>query len=946
MLKNTLFFIFLLTLVSGCNTRNCKKYDDGVVIYLKKVKDSDAKAVKVQVISDKIIRVVASPFKKFPESRSLITIENLSNPVKWIMERKGNEVIVKTSSVNAGISLTTGEVVFRDSTGQVVLSEKEGGGKTFTPVIIEGKQLYAIRQVFQSPDDEAFYGLGQHQNGQMNYKGEDVEMAQHNIIAVVPFMYSSKNYGILWDNYSITRFGDPREYEPLSSLQLFSEDGKPGGLTAKYYGDSTLLLTRSEDTIDYQYIQSYDRIPEGLPMRDVRKVTWEGSVSSDISGRHKFVLYASGYFKLWVDGRLIFDRWRQGWNPWYHKFDIDMAKGEKHTIKLYWDPQGIAYIALQHLDPLSEEEQNQLSLFSEAGNDIDYYFIYGSNADEVISGYRQVTGKAPIIPKWAMGLWQSRERYKTQQELLDVVREFRKRQIPLDNIVLDWQYWEPDKWGSHEFDSTRFPDPEGMVRTLHEKLHAEIMISVWPKFYPGTKNYNELNEKGYLYKRNIEKDTKDWIGYNSTFYDALNPDARDLYWKQINAGLNKIGIDAWWMDATEPDMESNNSIEERKLLMSPTALGPGSEFFNAYSLMNSKVIYEGLRKENPGKRVFILTRSAFAGQQRYAAATWSGDVASRWTDLGLQIPAGLNFCISGIPYWTHDIGGFAVERRYENTAGEDLREWRALMTRWFQFGAFCPLFRVHGQYPYREMYNVAPENSVEYKSMLYYDKLRYRLMPYIYTLAGKAYKDDYTIMRALVMDFAGDAAVLDIADEYMFGPSILVCPVYEYKAVSREAYLPASTGWYDFYSGRHLEGGQKIVVPAPLERIPLFIKEGSIIVFGPEMQYTGEKQEDPLTLYVYTGKDAHFELYEDEGVNYNYEKGQYSVIPFSYKEESHTLIIGKRQGSYPGMPEKRTIEIVWISKDRPVKYDSGMVCDQSVNYDGSEQTVIMKPKTR
>jgi alpha-D-xyloside xylohydrolase len=946
MLKNTLFFIFLLTLVPGCNIRNCKKYDNGVIIYLKKVKDSDAKAVKVQVISDKIIRVVASPFKKFPESRSLITVDNQSNPVKWTMERKGDEVIVKTSSVNAGISLTTGEVVFRDSTGQVILSEKEGGGKTFTPVIIEGKQLYAIRQVFKSPDDEAFYGLGQHQNGQMNYKGEDVEMAQHNIIAVVPFMYSNKNYGILWDNYSITRFGDPREYEPLSSLQLFSEDGKPGGLTANYYGDSTLLLTRSEDTIDYQYIQSYDRIPEGLPMRDVRKVTWEGSVSSDISGRHKFVLYASGYFKLWVDGRLIFDRWRQGWNPWYHKFNIDMAKGEKHTIKLYWNPQGIAYIALKQLDPLSEEEQNQLSLFSEAGNDIDYYFIYGSNADEVISGYRHVTGKAPIMPKWAMGLWQSRERYKTQQELLDVVREFRKRQIPLDNIVLDWQYWEPDKWGSHKFDSTRFPDPEGMVRTLHEKLHAKIMISVWPKFYPGTKNYNELNEKGYLYQRNIEKDTKDWIGYNSTFYDALNPDARDMYWKQINARLNKTGIDAWWMDATEPDMESNNSIEERKLLMSPTALGPGAEFFNAYSLMNSKVIYEGLRKENPGKRVFILTRSAFAGQQRYAAATWSGDVASRWTDLGLQIPAGLNFCISGIPYWTHDIGGFAVERRYENAAGEDLKEWRALMTRWFQFGAFCPLFRVHGQYPYREMYNVAPENSVEYKSMLYYDKLRYRLMPYIYTLAGKAYKDDYTIMRALVMDFSGDTAVLDIADEYMFGPAMLVCPVYEYKAVSREAYLPAPAGWYDFCTGRYLEGGQKIDVPAPLERIPLFIKEGSIIVFGPEMQYTGEKQEDPLTLYVYTGRDAHFELFEDEGVNYNYEKGQYSVIPFSYKEESHTLIIGKRQGSYPGMPEKRTIEIVWISKDRPVKYDSGIACDQSVNYDGNEQTVIMKPKAR
>jgi alpha-D-xyloside xylohydrolase len=941
MIKNTLFFILMLSLISGCNTGNFKKLYNGVTVHLKETKDSDAKAVRLEVISDKVIRVTASPLKKITKTSSLVTVDNSPKPVKWTMEENGDNITVRTAFINACISLTTGEVVFRDSTGQVILCEKKGGGKTFTPVIIEGKPLYAIRQVFESPDDEAFYGLGQHQNGQMNYKGEDVELAQHNIVAIVPFVYSNKNYGILWDNYSITRFGDPREYKSLSSLNLFSAEGKPGGLTARYYGDTALLLSRLEDTIDYQYIQSFDRIPKGLSMHELKKVIWEGSVSSDIEGRHKYVLYASGYFKLWVDGQLVFDRWRQGWNPWYHKFDIDMAKGEKHTIKLYWDPEGLAYIALQHLDPLGEDEQKRLSLYSEAGNNIDYYFIYGSNADDIISGYRKVSGKAPIMPIWAMGLWQSRERYRTQDELLSVVREFRDRQIPLDNIVLDWQYWEPDKWGSHEFDSARFPDPEGMLRTLHEELNAKLMISVWPKFYEGTGNYNELNEKGYLYRRNIDKDNKDWIGYKSTFYDAFNPDARELFWKRINERLNRIGIDAWWMDATEPDMESNNSIEERKLLMSPTALGPGAEFFNAYSLMNSKVMYEGLRKENPDKRVFILTRSAFAGQQRYAAATWSGDVASRWTDLGLQIPAGLNFCISGIPYWTHDIGGFAVERRYEHPTTEDLKEWRDLNTRWFQFGSFCPLFRVHGQYPYREMYNIAPENSVQYKSMLYYDRLRYRLMPYIYTLAGKAWLEDYTIMRALVMDFSADPAVLDIADQYMFGPSMMVCPVYEYKAVTRQVYLPSSTGWYDFYTGKYLEGGKKIDAPAPLERIPLFIKEGSIIPFGPEIQFTGEKQADTLTLYVYTGRDTELNLYEDEGINYNYEKGRYSIIPFYYNEETGTLTVGKRKGSYRGMPEKRTIQIIWIGKEKPVKYDSRIKPDQSVDYEGNEQAVQM-----
>lgn len=942
MIKHTIYLICLLLLISSCQIKNYKKSDDGISVHLKKAAPGKAKLVKIQVISDKIIRVTASPSKNLPEFESLVTVACNTKPVLWSTEETSSEVVLKTSCINASVSLASGEVVFRDSTGRIILSEEPGGGKTFTPVSIENKEYYSIRQVFESPDDEAFYGLGQHQNGQMNYKGEDVELAQHNIVAVVPFIYSNKNYGILWDNYSITRFGDPREFQPISTLELLSGNNEQGGLTAEYYSDTGLLLSQLEDTIDYEYIQSFSNIPESLSMRDIRKVIWQGSFSSEIDGEHKFVLYASGYFKLWIDGQLIMDKWRQGWNPWYHKFTVDMVNSEKHSIKLEWDPQGIAYIALKHLDPMENDEQNKLSLFSEVGNQIDYYFIYGSCADDVISGYRQITGKAPIMPKWAMGLWQSRERYQTQEQLLNVVKEFRQRKIPLDNIVLDWQYWEIDKWGSHDFDSTRFPDPEGMVSELHNELNTRIMISVWPKFYPGTKHFEEMHEKGFLYQRNLDKGIKDWIGYHSTFYDAFNPQARELFWKQINTKLNSIGIDAWWMDATEPDMESNNSIEERKLLMSPTALGPGAQYFNAYSIMNSKAIYEGLREVDPDKRVFILTRSAFAGQQRYASATWSGDVASRWCDLKLQIPAGLNFCIAGIPYWTHDIGGFSVERRYENATGKDLVEWRELMTRWFQFGTFCPLFRVHGQFPYREIFNTAPESSVEYKSMLYYDKLRYSLMPYIYTLAGKAYYKDYTIMRALVMDFAEDVNVLDIGDEYMFGPYLLVCPVYEYKARSRNVYLPSTTGWYDFYSGKYLEGGQTIDARAPLEKMPLFVKEGSIIPIGPEIQFTVEKPADPVTLYVYAGRDGYFELYEDENVNYNYEKGKYTNIPFSYDDRSQTLTIGEIKGSYTGMPEERIIKVVYITKDKQKKYDAGISYDQLLSYNGSKLTVKLK----
>ncbi len=940
MMKNNILCIILLFFVASCQRHNYQKFDDNVLIKLKGTVDKEARLLRLQVISDKIIHITASPTDTFPSFTSLVTGNHYKGSVKWDLEQNKDELVLKTSCISANISLVTGEITFSDSTGNILLREQHGGGKTFIPVSVEGKQFYNIKQVFESPDDEALYGLGQHQNGQMNYKGQDVELIQHNIVAVVPFLYSTKDYGILWDNYSITRFGDPREFQPISSLNLFSKSGEPGGLTAEYYSGSELKTSRPEKVIGYEYLQSMDNWPQDIPMLN-SKVIWEGSFSSDIEGEHKFLFYASEYYKLWIDDKLIYDDWRQGWNPWHDRFTVNLKKGEKHKIKLVW-LRNEGHIALKHLDPLGSEKQNRITLSSEVGEQIDYYFIHGTNADEVIQGYRLLTGKAPIMPKWAMGFWQSRERYITQNELLGVVKEYRKREIPIDNIILDWQYWEKDKWGSHEFDSARFPDPGGMIKELHEELNTRIMVSVWPKFYRGIKNFKEMQKNGYLYQRNLEKECKDWIGYVSTFYDAFNADARELFWNQINPRLNSIGFDGWWLDATEPDMGSNNSIEERKKLMNPTALGPGAQYFNPYSLMNAKGVYEGLRESDSNKRIFILTRSAFAGQQRYAAATWSGDVASRWSKLGDQISAGLNFSLSGIPYWTHDIGGFSVEKRYENAKGEDLKEWRELNTRWFQFGAFSPLFRSHGQLPYREIYNIAPENSVEYKSMVYYDKLRYSLMPYIYTLAGKTYHNDYTIMRALVMDFADDTNVHNIGDQYMLGPALMVCPVYKYKARSRNVYLPALSGWYDFYSGKYYEGGRNVIAEAPLERIPLFVREGSIIPFGPEIQYSDEKPANPLTLYIYTGEDGYFELYEDENVNYNYKNDKYSTISFSYNDESGTVKIGKRKGSFPGMIDERLVHIVLVSKDKPTGWNINAPAVHAVNFNGEEQSIKLK----
>jgi alpha-D-xyloside xylohydrolase len=546
------------------------------------------------------------------------------------------------------------------------------------------------------------------------------------------------------------------------------------------------------------------------------------------------------------------------------------------------------------------------------------------------------------LPKWAMGLWQSRERYKRQDELLDVVKTFRDKNIPFDNIVLDWQYWKIDQWGSHEFDKDRFPDAKGMIADLHNKYNTQIMISVWPKFYVGTEHYKIMNDKGYLFTQNVKNNQKDWIGYVSTFYDAFNPKARELFWSQINDKLFKIGIDGWWLDATEPDILSNISVDDRKSLMKPTYVKSPSKYFNTFAVKNAEAIYTGQRTAAENQRVFILTRSAYAGLQRYAAATWSGDVGSRWEDFRLQIPAGLNFSLAGMPYWTTDIGGFAVEKRYEKPSAADLDEWRELQTRWFQYGTFCPLFRVHGQFPFREMFNVAPETHVAFKTMLWFDQLRYHLMPYIYTLSAKTYFDGYTMMRGLIMDFASDPNVRNIDDQFMFGPSMLICPVTAYKAISREVYLPASSGWYDFYTGKYYKGGQTVLADAPLSKMPIFIKEGAIIPFGPEIKFATEKQADPVTLYVYTGKNGSFNLYEDENVNYNYEKGAYSIIPVSFDDISKTLTIGERKGSFPGMLQERNFKIVWITENKPEPFVLNTKTSENIKYSGKEVTVTMK----
>ena len=935
-MRSVLYGLILLMSLYSCAATTYEKTTNGIIVRVKKSNEK----IRLEVFNNEIIRVtVAKTGEDFADDTSLVVVMKPDQDVEWDVNESDRNIELSTSSIKARVNKLTGEVGFFDVDGNSILKELEGGGRFYGKEVDSQLPGTTIQQIFDSPDNEAFYGLGQHQNGEVDYKGLDIELIQYNIVAVVPFLYSNKNYGLLWDNYSDTRFGDPRNYKPISALALYDKNGKPGGLTVRYYdkGDH-LFLSRTEDSINYSTLVEQDKFPAEFQMSSKSTIVWEGEMQSDISGVHKFKLYAAGYFKLWVDDNLIFDKWRQCWNPWYNKFNIDMKPGEKHHIKIEWKPDSnVSYIGLTFLDPVYSDKQQMLSLSSEAGKQIDYYFIKGNNADEVISGYRTLTGKAPIVPKWALGLWQSRQRYQSQDELIGVIKEYRKRNIPFDNIVLDWMYWPEDKWGDHDFNPKFWPNPEKMITDIH-KMNAHIMISVWPKFYVGTKNYELFKEKGWLFMKNIERGHLDWVGpgYKNTFYDTYNPEARQAYWQGINEKLFSKGIDAWWTDATEPDIHSNVTVQERKETMTPNYLGTGEEYFNVYSLFQSKAIYEGQRGTNPDQRVFNLTRSCFAGQQRYSTATWSGDVVTRWEDLRDQIAAGINIALAGIPYWTTDIGGFSVEARYTKPSPADLKEWREINTRWYQFGVFCPLFRIHGEFPYREIYNLAPENSIEYNSMIYYDQLRYRLMPYIYSLAGMTYFENGTIMRGLIMDFNNDHKVNSIADQFMFGKAFMVCPVGYYKQREREVYLPADNGWYDFYTGKFFDGGHSITATAPLERIPLYVKAGSIIPFGPEIQYAMQPTDGTLKIFVYTGANGSFTLYEDQGTNYNYEKEFYTKIPLAYNNETQTLTIGKREGRFENMPQSRNIEIYFVTKEKQAEFDLNAKAEQTIQYEGDQ----------
>ena len=566
------------------------------------------------------------------------------------------------------------------------------------------------------------------------------------------------------------------------------------------------------------------------------------------------------------------------------------------------------------------DDTSATSFTSEVGDGIDYYFMYGGNADSVIAHMRQLTGQAPMFPLWTYGYWQSKERYKSQEETVGVVKKYRDLGVPLDGIIQDWQYWGDNyHWNAMEFLNEEFPNPQKMVDDIHA-LNAHIIISIWSSFGPKTQPYKELEKDNMLFNFSTwpQSGKSDWppnMDYPSgvRVYDPYNPKARDIYWKYLKKGLFSLGIDGWWMDSTEPDhLDITPKDFDEK-----TYLGSFRKVRNAFPLMTVGGVYKHMREATSDKRVFILTRSAFAGQQRYAANTWSGDTEASWKTLKDQISSGLNFSLTGIPYWNSDIGGFFI---WEFKDKLDDPEYRELYARWLQFATFTPMMRSHGADAPREIYQFGKKGEPVYDALEKYINLRYSLLPYIYSEAWQITNQQSSLMRALVMDFPKDEKVLDLNDQYMFGHSFLVAPVLKSMYTEdkkenfqqdgyRQVYLPKGTEWFDYWTGERFSGGQTIDKKAPIDILPLYVKAGSIVPVGPKVDYAEQKDWSNLKINIYPGADAEFTLYEDENDNYNYEKGAYSEIKFVWDNNKQQLTIEKRQGKFEGMIKNRSFQL-------------------------------------
>lgn len=802
----------------------------------------------ISPLSDKATRVQWRKDLQ-PEQQEFVLVN--AEPLPAVRFTESAQLLtLQTSAVTIHFHKESGIIRFADKAGKLFLSEKAGGRKLTTNTLAEDS-CYIAEQTFESPEDELLLGLGQFQDGQFNLRNVSRKLIQVNSQIAIPFLYSSKGYGLLWHQYGIT------EFNPADNLvNLIKKDSTAGDKT-----DIEVTTTSGTQRVSRQ------------------QAMYHGSFTVDKDGDYTMMLDMGNMESrhlLVIDGVPCIDQSNQ-WLPPAAGTVVPLKAGT-HTVQIICKASNTPRLTWK-------KAGNETVFRSAHARSLDYVVFHGKDADDIIASYRKLSGKVPLLPLWAYGFWQCRERYTSGNHLVQTIEEFRKRNLPVDVIVQDWQYWGKYGWGVPKFDETQYPEPGKFIQQLHN-MGARFSISVW-------ENLDKKSE--------VAKDYTDKNLYipNSPWIDIYNPETQKTHWNALNKNLFTYGVDSWWMDATEPENDA--------LAGKPTYLGPGNFYRLTYPLFVSKAVYDGQRNTNDQKRVAILTRSAFAGQQRYGTINWSGDIGWNWDTYKRQIVAGLNYNMTGMPYWTTDIGGFfrPGKSQYTDAAYHDL------LTRWFQWGAFCPIFRIHGYQTETEPWKYGDAVESRMRSML---NLRYRLLPYIYSTAWQVSGKGSTMMRPLVMDFSNDTAAVGQAYQYMFGNALLVAPVTEPGVQDMNVYLPKAAGWYNFWSGQCFNGGKTIKTTTPQDQLPLFVKAGSILPMGKLMQYTSEKKADTLEIRVYPGADGEFSLYQDEGDNYGYERGAYTIIPFKWIHKQQTLYIGKRKGSYTGMLRKQVFQIVFVNE--------------------------------
>jgi len=787
-------------------------------------------------------------------------------PEEWIYP--DTDVFTKESNVTAKINVQTGSIQFFYDNKKVT----EVSLHELNESKVQDKDVYRAKITLESPEDEYLTGLGQFQDGLGNLRGVTRRLTQVNTQISIPMFLSNKGYGLLWNNYGMVDFNPCDQFVKMEKgdlegkKEVVNVTSTEGG--KKEERQSNIFNANIEVAEDGNYAVLLD-------------------VGQSMARRHN----------LSIDGQPIVDV-RNLWLPPTTSVNVELTPGS-HTFisELNNGDQPIIYY---------RKVDNTTTLSSPVADKVDYTLFFG-NADECIASYRNLTGNSPMMPIWALGYTHCRERFHSSAEILENARTFRQKEMPVDIIVQDWQWWGKYGWNSMKFDEEFYPDPSALTKELHESLNMRLMLSVWSKIDDNSELGKQMQADGFYIP-------------GTTWIDFFNPNAANAYWKNFSEKLLVHNIDAWWQDATEPE---NDDLVGRRVANGELA---GEQVQNVYPLLVSKTVYEGLRKDEPSRRAMILTRSGFPGIQRYGSTLWSGDVGNDWETLRRQIAGGLGLMAAGHPWWTYDAGGFF--RPWGNQYND--QEYIERLIRWVQCATFLPLMRIHGYMSDTEPWRYGKDAERIIKQQL---ELRYRLLPYIYSAAAEVSNAGSTLMRPLLFDFAQDNDALKRETEYMFGKSILVNPVLKPNVSLYETYLPVNNeGWYDFQNNKHYQGGQCINTDVSIENIPLFVKAGSIIPFGPIKQYALQKSDDPIEIRVYTGSDAEYALYEDEGDNYNCEQGAFSTIKFVWNNTDKKLTIEDREGSFEGMQETRKFNVVIIS-------DVNVSTPQEVIYDGTKLTI-------